>query len=85
MDVQKRTQNERKFTTWQDLPDGGRRYSFEVKGRSGWWARYVKDVDRDDVTVTFYQEVFDEGGRLCEIHYKYPKDLGHQRVGGDER
>ncbi|MEM7827061.1 MAG: hypothetical protein QXQ40_02455 [Candidatus Aenigmatarchaeota archaeon] len=38
----KRQLNERKFTGWEELPDGGRRYWLEVKGRHGWKARYVK-------------------------------------------
>ena len=42
---QKRRQNERKFGKWNELPDGGRRYSFEVQGRYGWSARYLKEVD----------------------------------------
>ena len=84
MDALKRAQNERKFGTWGELPDGGRRYSFEVKGRSGWRARYVKDVDANETTVSFYQEVYDGEGRLREIHHKYPMDLGHQPVRGDE-
>ena len=45
MNPEKRAQNARKFGTWDDLPKGGRRYWFEVKGRSGWCARYVKEVD----------------------------------------
>ena len=84
MDALKRAQNERKFGTWGELPGGGRRYSFEVKGRSGWRARYVKDVDANETTVSFYQEVYDNEGRLREIHRKYPMDLGHQSVRGDE-
>ena len=43
MDAPRRQQNERKFGSWTDLPGGGRRYSLEVKGRSGWYARYVKE------------------------------------------
>jgi len=39
MDIAKRRQNKRKFGTWRDLPDGGRLYSYEVKGRSGWLAK----------------------------------------------
>src|SRR6266566_2196195 len=45
MEVAKRRQNERKFGTWRHLPDSGRLYSYEVKGRSGWLAKYVKQVD----------------------------------------
>lgn len=53
MDGQKRAQNERKFEAWEALPDGGRRYWVDVKGRSGWRARYVKQVDREEATVRF--------------------------------
>ena len=84
MDARRRQLNERKFGHWQDLPSGGRRYWLEVSGRSGWKARYVKEVDADESTVTFYQEVYDEAGRLREVHHKYPVDLGHRQVGGDE-
>ena len=79
-----RAQNERKFGRWDDLPDGGRRYQFDVPGRSGWRALYVKEVDSNEVTVRFYQEVFDADGRLCEVHEKYPVDLGHRKVYGEE-
>jgi hypothetical protein len=84
MDARKREQNERKFGAWRDLPDGGRAYSFEVKGRSGWRARYVKEVDAEGSTVRFYQEVFDGDGRLREVHEKYPTDFGHRQVTGEE-
>ncbi|HEV3214388.1 MAG TPA: hypothetical protein VGZ27_01620 [Vicinamibacterales bacterium] len=84
MDAEKRRQNERKFGTWRDLPNGARLYWYEVKGRSGWWARYVKEVDAQEATVKFYQEVYDRDGKLCEVHHKYPVDLGHQQVTGDK-
>jgi hypothetical protein len=84
MDAQKRAQNERKFGTWDELPDGGRRYWFEAKGRLDWRARYVKEVDANEATVRFYQEVYDGNGQLREIHHKYPVDLGHQQVTGNE-
>ncbi len=80
MDARRRRQHERKFGTWADLPNGGRRYLFEVKGRSGWHARYAKDVDADESTVRFYQEAFDDEGRLREVHEKYPVDLGHRKL-----
>ena len=84
MDSQKRAQNERTFGTWHDLPDGGRRYSYDVQGHSGWRARYVKEVDTEESTRRFYQEVYDGHGRLREVHHKYPVDLGHQQVTGEE-
>jgi hypothetical protein len=84
MDARRRQQNERKFGAWRDLPDGGRAYSFEVKGRSGWRARYVKEVDAEELTVRFFQEVLDGEGRLREVHEKYPVDLGHRLVEGEK-
>jgi hypothetical protein len=55
-----------------------------MKGRSGWLAKYVKEVDNEESTVRFYQEVFDADGRLHEVHEKYPVDLGHRNVYGEE-
>ena len=75
-----RRQNERKFRNWQDLTGGGRRYWLEVSGRHGWKARYIKEVDANEVTVRFHQELYDDTGTLVEIHQKYPVDLGHQKV-----
>ncbi|MEA1899505.1 MAG: hypothetical protein U9N47_01870 [Thermodesulfobacteriota bacterium] len=48
-------------------------------------ARYVKEVDALDRTIKFYQEIFDEDGRLVEIHEKYPVNKGHIRVKGGGR
>lgn len=75
-----RRQNERKFPNWTDLPDGGRRYWLEVPGHSGWHAHYVKEVDVEENTVAFYQEIRDEAGEIVEVHEKYPVDKGHRRV-----
>lgn len=75
-----REQNERKFSNREDLPAGGRRYWHDVFGKQGWKARYVKEVDADEVTVRFYQEIYDETGKLVEVHHKYPLDRGHQKV-----
>jgi hypothetical protein len=36
-------------------------------------------VDREEKTICFWQEIFDEAGRLVEIHHKYPVDRGHER------
>jgi hypothetical protein len=78
-----RPQNERKFGSWEELPNGGRRYWFAVAGRRGWKARYVKEVDADENTVRFWQEIYDDQGKLVEIHEKYPVDKGHQQVQED--
>ncbi len=75
-----RERNERKFPHWEIRDAGGRRYWLDVRGRQGWKARYVKEVDADEVTVRFYQEIYNEIGTLVEIHDKYPVDYGHQKV-----
>ena len=80
MNEGKRRQNESKFGVWEELSTGGRRYWYEVKSRSGWKARYVKEVDGDERTEKFYQEIYDEEGKLVEIHEKYPVNNGHQKV-----
>ena len=80
MNEQKRLKNERKYKKWEELPSGGRRYWYDVIGRSGWLSRYVKDVDNKENTVRFFQEVYDGNSRLVEIHHKYPEDKGHQTV-----
>jgi hypothetical protein len=76
----KRAQNEKKFKHWEKLSDGGRRYTLEIAGRSGWKARYIKEVNAKEETVRFYQEIHNDKGRLVEIHEKYPEDKGHQKV-----
>jgi hypothetical protein len=71
---------ERKFGSWEELPSGGRRYWYEVTGRQGWKARYVKEVDAGEETLRFYQEIYDDEGELVEVHHKYPVDTGHRKV-----
>ena len=75
-----RQQNERKFEHWEDLPGGERRYWLDIASRSGWKVRYVKEVDANEVTLRFYQEVYNEIGEMIEVHHKYPVDLGHRKV-----
>jgi len=81
IDYSKRKTNERKFPDWEELPNGGRRYYFEVEGRLGWNARYVKEVDQNETTQKFYQEIYDNQNNLVEIHIKFPNDQGHIKVG----
>ncbi len=76
----RRRRNERKFGFWEELPNGGRRYFYEVQGRYAWVARYVKEIDALEQTVRFYQEIYDDQGRLVEVHEKYPEDKGHVGV-----
>lgn len=78
-----RAANERKFGDWEETPSGGRRYWYDVAGRRGWRARYVKEVDADESTVRFHQEIYNEAGALVEIHEKFPVDRGHRRVKED--
>ena len=75
-----RTQNEKKFGRWEDRPDGGRRYWIDVRGRQGWRARYLKEVDANETTLRFWQEIYDEQGELSQTHEKYPLDQGHRKA-----
>ena len=80
MDKRKRRQHEKKFGSWEILPGGGRRYWYDIQGRHGWKARYVKEVDADEVTLRFAQEIYNDQGKLVEIHQKFPIDTGHTKV-----
>jgi hypothetical protein len=80
LNINKRIENEKKFPNWEELPDGSRSYWFEIEGRLGWKARYIKTVDHDEVTLTFGQEIFNELGILVEVHEKYPIDKGHVKI-----
>jgi hypothetical protein len=80
MNERKRRHNEKKFGYWEELPGGGRRYWLEVIGRSGWKAKYVKEVDDEERTIRFYQEIYNDQGELIEIHEKYPIDKGHRKL-----
>ncbi len=75
-----RKANERKFPNWDELPDGGRRYWRDVPARRGRWARYVKIVDANERTRSFYQEIYDRTNALVEVHEKFPIDRGHRRI-----
>ena len=77
------SQNECKFGHWEELAHGGRCYWFEVAGRRGWKARYVKEVDANENTVRFWQEIYNDQDTLVEIHEKYPVDTGHRPVQED--
>ena len=70
IDMSTRAQNELRFRTWEDLQRGGRRYRLDVQGRQGWSARYLKEVDGNETTVRFWQEIYDDRNTLVEIHEK---------------
>ena len=75
-----REQNERKFGRWEELPNGPRRYIRDYVGRAGGRARYIKEVDKDEVTTRFAQEIYDREGALIAVHEKFPVDLGHRTL-----
>ena len=75
-----RESNERKFGHWRELATGGRSYWLDVLGHHGWRARYLKEVDANENTVRFWQEIYNDSGQLVEIHEKYPLDKRHQKV-----
>lgn len=73
-----RKENERAYPNWEELPDGGRRYWRERPGGDFGMCRYAKMVDSSERTVSFVQEIYDDDGKLIEIHQKYPVDTGHR-------
>lgn len=42
----------------------------------------MKEVNDIEETIKFYQEVYDNKGKVVEIHEKFPLDKGHRDVGG---
>ncbi len=72
--------NEREYDTCKQKEDGGRIHSFDVAGKFGWKAKYLKEVNREEVTVRFWQEIYDQNDILKEIHEKYPVDKGHKKL-----
>ncbi len=80
MEAEKRRRNEKKFGQWRDFKAGGRRYWYDVVSSTLWRVTYVKEVDANEQTTRFAQEIYDPHGRLVEIHEKYPVDLGHRKV-----
>ncbi len=80
MDIKKRIENEKKFSNWLEQSDSSRIYWFEIEGRLGWKAKYLKKVDRNEKTISFWQEIYNEKGILVEIHEKFPIDKGHKKI-----
>ena len=58
----------------------GRLYQIDVQGRSGWSARYLKEVDSSENTLRFWQEIYNELNQLVEVHEKFPVDKGHTKA-----
>ena len=84
MNEKKRSQNEKVFLHFETLESGGRKYWFEIIGKYGWKAKYVKIVDADEVTISFVQEIYNDKNELAEIHEKYPIDKGHVKIINDD-
>jgi len=84
LDYKKRQDNEKKFPNFNELPDGSRIYWFELNGKLGWKARYVKIVDANETTLSFKQEIYNENNILVEVHEKYPIDKGHIKLRNDD-
>lgn len=80
MNIYARQANEKKFSNWEELSDGSREYWFEIAGRMGWKAKYIKIVDQEEITISFVQEIYNETGILVEIHEKFPIDKGHRKI-----
>ena len=78
--MSKRIKNEGEFEHWSETADEGRKYWFDVVGKSGGFARYIKYVDKDEITLSFVQEIYDARGMMREIHEKYPIDKGHIKL-----
>ena len=66
-----RKQNEKQFDSWTELENEGRIYKQVVLGKHGWFAVYYKEVDKQETTVRFWQEIRDQDSVLREIHEKY--------------
>ena len=80
MNLVKRHANESEFDFWEEMPNGGRKYWFDIQGKVGGFARYIKQVDANERTTSFIQEIYNKVGTLVEIHEKYPIDKGHKSV-----
>ena len=77
--MNKRRKNEKEYSTWTELENGGRIYVKKVNAgdKSGNFAQYEKKVDQNEKTITFVQKIIDKSGNVLEIHEKFPIDKGH--------
>jgi hypothetical protein len=69
-----RQQNEKDYSHWEDLPDGGRRYWFDREGAIWGRQRIIKVVDPNEKTLLLVQEIYNDAGELVERHQKFPVD-----------
>jgi hypothetical protein len=80
MNESKRKQNEKEFEHWNELENNGRLYWFSIQVRTGGKAVYLKEVNADETTISFVQEIYNAAGELIELHKKYPIDEGHKKI-----
>ena len=76
------TRSKNRQSSVRPLPNSTIEYKDVVFVTRMYWARSAvkKEVDANEVTVRFYQEIFNEMETLVEVHHKYPIDQGHQKV-----
>jgi hypothetical protein len=79
MENSKRRLNEKKYETWTEIKTG-RIYRKSITGKFGWKAEYVKTVNKQEETILFIQNIYNEKGKLVEIHEKFPIDKGHKKI-----
>jgi hypothetical protein len=53
MNKKQQQKNEIEYERWIEKEDEGRVYSFEISGKSGWKAKYLKEVNNEEVTTRF--------------------------------
>ena len=79
MNEKQRQKNETEYGSWIEKENGGRTYWFEISGKLGWKAKYLKEVNTEEVTIRFWQEVYDDKNVLKKVHEQYPVYKGHQK------
>jgi len=78
----KRIENERKFSHGEKLPNGDRKYGYEIIGKFGYKARYVKEVNRKEETVRFRYRNFNNFSGLLSSKFRQTR---YQKSGGSRR
>ena len=71
---------ERQFILGRVTPMAGLAKCLEFAGRAGGRALYIKEVDANENTTRFVQEIYDATGLLVAVHQKFPVDSGHKQL-----
>lgn len=53
MNKKQRQKNETEYEQWIEREDESRVCSFEISGKSGWKAGYLKEVNTEEITIRF--------------------------------